>query len=69
VLEMELGMLCSAEGGGDGLEDDVEGDAVKGGELGQVKTVDGKRRGGTEFWIGEEDSVTELTAAKGKLFS
>ncbi len=68
MLEVELGMLCYAGGGGDGLEDDVEGDAVKGGE-GRVETVDGKRRGRTEFWIGEGDSVTELTAAKGKLFS
>jgi hypothetical protein len=67
VLEVELGILCSAEGG-DGLEDDVEGDAVKGGE-GRGETVAGKRRGGrTEFWTVEGDSVTDMTAAKGKLF-
>jgi hypothetical protein len=63
VPEVELGMLCSAEGG-DGLEDDVEGDEDR------VETVDGKRRGGrTEFWTDEGGSVTEVTAAKGKLFS
>jgi hypothetical protein len=68
VLEVELGMLCYAGGGGDGLEDDVEGDAVKGGE-GRGETVAGKRRGGrTEFWTVEGDSVTDMTAAKGKLF-
>jgi hypothetical protein len=68
VPEVKLGMLCSAEGG-DGLEDDVEGYAVKGGED-RVETVDGKRRGGrTEFWIDEGGSVTEVAAAKGKLFS
>jgi hypothetical protein len=62
-------MLCSAEEGGEGLEDAMEGETSTGWE-GLVEAEAGKSiEGRTEAGVGDTESVDEETAAKGNRFS